>query len=93
MDFSKTFYARNSSKIKLFSPNNLVGNYIRDNKSEKKLFYITHYRQYNSFSTSPTKSSSKNCITKNTLKSINKLMSEKLEKSREIKTQSIKNIL
>ena len=87
MDFSKTFYARNSSKIKLFSPNNLVGNYIRDNKSEKKLFYITHYRQYNSFSTSPTKSSSKNCITKNTLKSINKLMSEKLEKSREIKTQ------
>ena len=36
------------------------------------------FQNYNSYSTSPTNNSSKNCITKNTLKSINKLMSERI---------------
>ena len=84
MEFSKTFY---SSKNKLVLSKNIFGNYLRDNKSAKKLFYITNYKNYNSFSTSPTNNSSKNCITKNTLKSIQKLMSERMEKNREIKTQ------
>ena len=84
MDFSKTFY---SSKNKLLLSKNIFGNYLRDNKSAKKLFYITNYKNYNSYSTSPTNNSSKNCITKNTLKSINKLMSERIERHKEIKTQ------
>ena len=87
MDFSRTFYMRKSSKNKLFFSKNLFDNYIRDNKSAKKLLYVTNYKSYNSFSTSPTNSSSKNYMTKSNLKTINKLISEKLDKTREVKTQ------
>ena len=41
--------------------------------------------KYKSLSSSPTNNSSKNCVTKDALKSINKLISEKLEKNRKLK--------
>ena len=87
MDFSRTFYIRNSSKNKLLLSKNIFNNYERSNKSAKKYFYITNYKKYNSFSTSPTNNTSNNYVTKNTLKSINKLISGKLEKSKDIKAQ------
>ena len=89
MDFSKTFYEKYSTKNKLFLSQNAFNDYTKynrdKNKSAKKIFYFTNYMKYKSLSTSPTKNSSKNCITKDTLKSINKLISEKIEKNRKLK--------
>ena len=89
MDFSKTFYEKYSAKNKLFLSQNVFSNYTKNNrdknKSAKKLFYFTNYMKYKSLSSSPTKNSSKNCVTKDTLKSINKLISEKIEKNRRLK--------
>ena len=89
MDFSRTFYRKNSTKNKLILSQNIFhNNFIRDNKSAKKLFYNTHNNiNYKSLSSSPTNNSSNNCVTKNTLKSINKLISEKLEKSKNVKNK------
>ena len=89
MDFSKTFYIKNSTKNKLLLSQNIFGDYNKynhvKNKSAKKIFYFTNYMKYKSLSSSPTNNSSKNCVTKDALKSINKLISEKLEKNRKLK--------
>ena len=83
MNFSRTFYSKKPSKNKLYLSKNLFWNTIKDNNS---IFYNTNYKKYNSFSKSLNKSS-KNFISKNELRTISKLLSEKHEKKEELKEQ------
>ena len=87
MDFSRTFYSNNLSKNKLYLSQNIFTNYTTENKSAKKIYYTNNDIRYKSISTSPMNNTSENHITKNNLKSINKLISHKLDKSRMVKTQ------
>ena len=91
MDFSKTFYRKNSTKNKLILSQNIFhNNFIRDNKSSKKLFYNTHNNiNYKSLSSSPTNNSSNNCVTKNTLKSIKKKIKMQIKRLKKIKKEQI----
>ena len=85
--FSRTFYSNNLSKNKLYLSQNIYTNYITDNKTAKKINYTNNDIKYKSISTSPMNNTSENHITKNTLRSINKLISHKLDKCRKIRTQ------
>ena len=87
MDSSIAFYSNNLSKNKLYLSQHIYTNYTRDNKLVKKVFDYNNDIKYKSISNSPMKNTSENYITKNALKSINKLISHKLDKSRMIKTQ------
>ena len=87
MDFSRTFYSNNLSKNKLYLSQNIFTNYTTENKSAKKIYYTNNDIRYKSISTSPMNNTSENHMTKNNLKSINKLISHKLDKSRMVKTQ------
>ena len=88
MDFSRTYYSKNFSKNKLYLSQNLYSNFTRDNISARKILSTNNDVRYKSLSTSPMKNSAnKNHVTKNTLKSINKLISQKVENSRKLRTQ------
>ena len=88
MDFSRTYYSKNFSKNKLYLSQNLYSNFTRDNISARKILSTNNDIRYKSLSTSPMKNSAnKNHVTKNTLKSINKLISQKVENSRKLRTQ------
>ena len=77
MDFSRTYYSKNFSKNKLYLSQNLYSNFTRDNISARKILSTNNDVRYKSLSTSPMKNSAnKNHVTKNTLKSINKLISK-----------------